>query len=222
LKKHKGNRALNKLIIWDWNGTLLNDVDACIQATNALLEKRKMQTLGFQAYRNVFAFPVIDYYKAIGFNFELESFAALADEYIGHYRKTATTACLQEGAAEILYRFQLQGCRQIILSAMETTSLKKQIKSCGILHFFDDILGSDNIQAYGKIAIARDYFRKVENPSQGVVIGDTYHDYEVADALGCHCVLVKNGHQNLDRFDFGSKTLLMNSLPELEPRHLSL
>jgi phosphoglycolate phosphatase len=214
------NWTLNQLIIWDWNGTLLDDVDACVQAVNILLGKRKMQTINREIYRDVFAFPVIDYYKAIGFNLERESFEDLAGEYVSHYLDIAKTARLQEGAANILQRFKSQGCRQIILSAMETSALKKQIERYGLLRYFDIILGSENIQAHGKISIAQDYFQKTGHPTHAVMIGDTYHDYEVANALGCRCALVKNGHQNLDRFRFNHDTHLTNSLPELEIKEM--
>jgi len=207
---------LDRLIIWDWNGTLLNDVDACIRAMNMLLEKRKMPKINLESYRNLFSFPVIDCYKTIGFDFERENFEVLAKEYIGYYQKTTSgTALLQEGAAEILEQFKSQGRRQIILSAMETAALKKQIEDHGLFGFFDEILGADNIHAHGKIETAKNYLSQIGNASSVSLIGDTYHDYEVAAALGCRCILVKNGHQNLDRFHFRPETLVKNSLSEL-------
>ncbi len=56
-------------IIWDWNGTLLNDLDLCISAINVLLGKRELPLLNRQTYKAVFSFPVKDYYKAVGFRF---------------------------------------------------------------------------------------------------------------------------------------------------------
>jgi phosphoglycolate phosphatase len=206
---------VNKLIIWDWNGTLLNDMDACIQALNFLLEKRNMQAIDLEMYRNAFGFPVIDYYKTVGFDLERESFDSLAVEFIDHYNNTVKTAGLQEGAVEMLSRLKSQGCRQIVLSATESTALRKQIGDRGILHYFDEVLGSDNIHAHGKISVARNYFQKIEKPSQSVMIGDTFHDYEVAAAIECPCVLLKNGHQNLNRFCFNRAIHIANSLPEL-------
>ncbi len=206
---------MNKMILWDWNGTLLNDTDACVQALKFLLQKRNMQAIDLEKYRNTFSFPVIDYYKNIGFDLERENFNSLAVEFIGHYSNTEKAARLQEGAIEILNRFQSQGFRQIILSATENAALKKQIGSRGILHYFNDVLGSDNIQANGKISVAQEYFKKMNKPVELFMIGDTYHDYEVAAALDCRCVLVKNGHQNLDRFSFIRETHIANCLPEL-------
>ena len=76
-----------KLIIWDWNGTLLNDINACIDSMNYLLKKRNINTIDYSRYRDIFTFPVQNYYKELGFNFALEPFSKLAGEYIKYYRK---------------------------------------------------------------------------------------------------------------------------------------
>ena len=50
-------------IIWDWNGTLLNDVDMCINCMNQLLQPRNIALLDHKKYQEVFTFPVQDYYE---------------------------------------------------------------------------------------------------------------------------------------------------------------
>ncbi|HSH51393.1 MAG TPA: hypothetical protein VK982_06685, partial [Bacteroidales bacterium] len=85
-----------KLIIWDWNGTLLNDIDACIISMNVMLERRNMKLLDKAMYRKMFTFPVQDYYKSIGFDFLQESFEKLSIEYINLYKKYSIYASLQQ------------------------------------------------------------------------------------------------------------------------------
>ena len=51
-------------VVWDWNGTLFDDVALCIQVMNGMLEKRGLPRLaGPEQYRQVFTFPVEEYYK---------------------------------------------------------------------------------------------------------------------------------------------------------------
>jgi phosphoglycolate phosphatase len=71
-----------KSIIWDWNGTLLNDLDFCISTINILLKKRELPLLNHYSYKEVFSFPVKDYYQAVGFDFSKEDFAIPAQEFI--------------------------------------------------------------------------------------------------------------------------------------------
>ncbi len=206
-------------IIWDWNGTLLDDVSACIGAMNVMLKKRDLALLDTEHYRNVFTFPVIDYYRTIGFDFDREPFSVLAEEYIALYQATAHNAPLRPGAEETLRRLAASGCRQIVLSATETGSLERQVTIRGVHDYFEELLGADNIHAHGKIDIGREYIRiRPElDLTAAVLIGDTFHDYEVSRALGCRCILLKNGHQNLKRFPFSAATLVVDKLDGLLP-----
>ena len=57
------------------------------------------------------------------------------------------------------------------------------------------ICGLDDHYAAGKIAVGRQLLQQLKvDPAQTVLIGDTLHDYEVAEALGVACVLVSHGH----------------------------
>ena len=55
-----------KTILWDWNGTLLDDTRICIDAINILLKERGKNEINESIYRNIFTFPVRDYYARAG------------------------------------------------------------------------------------------------------------------------------------------------------------
>ena len=63
-----------KHIVWDWNGTLLNDNWLAIKAINILLKRYNLPLITLEQYLAVFTFPVIDYYKELGFDFNKTSF----------------------------------------------------------------------------------------------------------------------------------------------------
>ena len=71
-----------KHIIWDWNGTLLNDTWLCVEGINNSLEKRSIDTITKEVYRRVFSFPVKDYYERLGFDFKKEPFEVAGDEFV--------------------------------------------------------------------------------------------------------------------------------------------
>ncbi len=206
----------NKLIIWDWNGTLLNDVEACVNSVNAMLEVRQIKLLNITSYKNVFTFPVQDYYKTIGFDFKEESFEKLAVEYIDLYKRNSIDSPLQEGSREALEFFKSGNYKQIIVSASEQLSLENQVEQRQISKYFDSIIGLNNIHAKSKLDNAINYLNNSPiNFDQIVLIGDTFHDYEVANEIGADCALVQNGHQNLNRFNLESKALIIKDLFEL-------
>lgn len=84
-----------KHIIWDWNGTLLDDVEVVINIMNSLLEKREMTVINKDRYLEIFDFPVKNYYTKLGFDFSLEPFEKIANEYVELYRDAYHTCNLQ-------------------------------------------------------------------------------------------------------------------------------
>ena len=60
------------VIILDWNENLLNDTELCVHSMNEMLMKRNLQQLSIAKYKDVFSFPVRDYYQKIGFDFVYE------------------------------------------------------------------------------------------------------------------------------------------------------
>ena len=78
-------------VIWDWNGTLLDDVDACVQAINLLLEPRGLAPMTRARYHREFTFPVRRYYDTMGFDFSAETFDDVAVEYHQAYESVVGT-----------------------------------------------------------------------------------------------------------------------------------
>lgn len=205
-----------KIIIWDWNGTLLNDVEACVRAMNSMLDKRNMKSMDVETYRKIFTFPVQNYYKALGFNFREEPFEDLSIEYMELYKKYSRKALLQEGAVDTLSFYKEKGYKQVILSASEQKVLCSQVEERSIAKYFNSIIGLDNIHARSKLHNALHYMNHSGiEADQITFIGDTYHDFEVANAIGCKCILLNNVHQKLDQFTYSGDVQFISNLNEL-------
>lgn len=186
-----------KNIIWDWNGTLLNDLDICVVSINRLLEKRGLSLLNTPKYLEIFTFPVKEYYATAGFDFEEELFEQVAVEFMDHYLHLVRSAGLHSQVREILAYFRNSGREQIILSAMEHTELVKLVNEHGIQDYFGNIYGITDHLAHSKLIIADQAMRSSGfQKEETCLIGDTLHDAEVAAALGINCLLIANGHQS--------------------------
>lgn len=204
-------------VIWDWNGTLFNDVQISIDAMNHMLETKKYpQRLDSDLYKSIFSFPVIDYYKKVGLDFDRHPFDELAQLFIDLYSELQNSAGLFDGARDALKCFSNLGMKQSVISVCEKERLYHQISLFDINHYFDDVIGTDDNYAVSKADIAKKWFadRNIK-PDKAVFIGDTVHDYEVARAVGCDCILIADGHQSrevLSRTD----AVIINSLSEIE------
>lgn len=189
-----------KFIFWDWNGTLLDDREICITAMNKMLAKRQMPGLEKNKYLQIFGFPVEEYYKKLGFNFQLESFEKLSVEFIDHYNSQIASIPLMLEAKHLLDRFYTKGKKNIIISAMRQDMLERTVSQHGLKQYFTAIFGIDNIYAHSKTGLALEYVNRLSIDTGDVVfIGDTLHDHEVAAEIGCRCILVASGHQSEER-----------------------
>jgi phosphoglycolate phosphatase len=183
---------------------------------NIMLKKRNLPLLELEHYREIFTFPVKDYYLALGFDFQKEPFEIPAHEFIDLYRVNMSRALLQPGAIRMLQYFSLFGYRQIILSAMEQEFLEDTLRSKNIDHYFERIAGIRNHLGEGKLELARELVAEVgEEPGRIFLIGDTEHDYEVAVGTGIPCILIANGHQSKIKLS-KSDCLVLNEISELK------
>ena len=184
-------------IIWDWNGTLLNDVEWCIAQINLMLAKRNKKTLSDIAdYHRAFKFPIIEYYKSAGFDLVAEPFEILAEEFIDLYHNGMDNCVhLYTDAEYVLKTLHARNISQIMLSASKQNNLLSQISPFAITQYFDEILGISDIYAKSKVDIGLGYLSR-NSVKNGILIGDTIHDYEVAQAMGIDCILVAQGHQS--------------------------
>ncbi len=189
-----------RTVIWDWNGTLLDDVEICIAAINIMLGERRKNLIDRDTYRDIFTFPVKEYYLKAGFAFDDEPFEKPALEFIEHYTGMAGKAPLFSDVEETLADLRFRGYRQFILSAMEQSSLDGLVRRHGIRHYFDRISGIDDHYAHGKTDAAKALIRSLDGKSGEIVmVGDTIHDHEVGLELGIPVVLVARGHQSAER-----------------------
>lgn len=203
-------------IIFDFNGTILDDVDLCINILNYMLEKHGYQKVTKERYLEIFTFPIIKYYKLAGFDFNKHSFHDLSIEFINMYQQASLKCLIYDGVIELLNKLKQLNKKIILLSASQIDNLLEQTNHFDITKYFDQILGLDNIQAKSKIDIAKKYFIDNNiNLSKAIMIGDTIHDMEVANELNINSVLIANGHQSYNRLKKIKKEVYKN-IKEIE------
>jgi len=205
-----------KHIIWDWNGTLLNDTWLCVEVLNGLLKKRGREGISPEDYRQNFGFPVIHFYEFLGFDTDVDSFDQVSREFIGDYEARWLTECaLHSDAQSVLSAMALKGLTHSVLSAAKQEALEIGIGHFGLQEYFTGLCGTDNIYAHGKIERGRQWIEQLDwDPDEIILIGDTLHDFEVAEAMGTDCILLAHGHHTPERLAATEKPVA-HSLREL-------
>jgi phosphoglycolate phosphatase len=190
-----------KHIIWDWNGTLLNDTWLCVEVLNGLLARRGRDPISAEDYRQNFGFPVIHFYDYLGFDTDVDSFERVSREFIGDYEARWLEECaLHPETPAILAQLSQLGLSHSVLSAAKQEALEVGIHHFGIRQHFTGLMGTDNIYAQGKVGQGRHWIEQLAwSPDEVVLIGDTLHDFEVAEAIGTACILLAHGHHTPER-----------------------
>lgn len=190
-----------KHVIWDWNGTLLDDIHVSMDALNCLLKQEALPLVtDIDEYRKCFQFPVIEYYKKVGFDFNKTPFAQLAQTYMQYYQPNSLLCELHMHVEETLRILQGQDMHQYILSASNLAFLREQVAVYDIAPYFEGIFGLDNIHANSKTGLAKAFVENHQlSGDETVFIGDSVHDSEVAQAAQCKCILIANGHEHKDK-----------------------
>ena len=196
-------------LIWDFNGTILNDVAHSMECTNCLLRERDLPVIpDLDTHRDRELFPIIESYRALGFDFEKEDYyTVLAPQWVALYKAGEHLCDTQHGVRETLALVKEMGIDQLVLSASQRQLLSEQLDRLGITGCFSEILGLDNIYAGSKTEIAIAW-RRQHPDAVPLLVGDTHHDAETAEAMGADCVLYTGGHQSKKRLSVHGKPLI--------------
>lgn len=190
-----------KYIIWDWNGTILDDLQINFEVENALLSRRGRTLIkDLEEYQEKFQFPIIKFYESLDFDLENERFEDIAREYVLEFDERFYELEIFPDAESVIREFKYKGIEQIILSQTEQRWLEKQVRVHDIDYLFTELLGAKDIYVKGKVAIALEWITRNDiDTAQVLMVGDTLHDFEVAENIGCDCILIARGHQSKER-----------------------
>lgn len=188
-------------VVWDWNGTLLDDVALNCAIMNRMLRKRGKDPISsLEVYRQIFGFPIKGYYERAGFDFTQEDYETVADEYMALYRRDSMECRLFPGARQVLSDFKDRNVRQVILSASHKDCLMEQLAHLKVESMFDEVLALSHCLAHSKAELAEKWMKNNQLSGENLFfVGDTLHDYQVSKRLGAFCVLIAAGHQDKER-----------------------
>jgi phosphoglycolate phosphatase len=187
-------------VIWDWNGTLLDDITLALSVVNELLEEYGGQTLTPARYRQIFDFPVRQYYERAGVDLTRHDFREISNKFCSRFEVRLHLARMFPAARLLLRTVRQNGMRQFLLSGTEQDALGRMTRHYGISEFFDAAQGLDDNFAEGKLDAGRTLLKRYGiQPQRAVIIGDTTHDAEVARQLGLDCILLTSGHHSYER-----------------------
>ena len=184
-----------KYILWDWNGTLLDDLQASLDAVNMTLDIYNKKRIDLDEYKSYLDTPIYKFYEHL-FDLEETPMTDLSAYYRKFYDELEADISIADGAMTVLQRCKANGIKQYIISASHTEDIEKYMKKLGVTEIFDKISGSDDRKAGSKVERAKALIKEEKIPKeQCVLIGDSLHDLLTAEEIGVDVLLYSGGHQ---------------------------
>ncbi|MBW5483839.1 HAD family hydrolase [Streptomyces bambusae] len=185
-------------IVWDWNGTLLHDVDAVLVATNASFAEFGFAPLTLAEYRDLYVVPVPKFYERIMGRLPTEEeWLVMDDTFHRHYWAAAENAGLADGAALLLADWQRQGLSQSLLSLAPHDRLVPLVRTHGIEGHFVRVDGRTGPSHTSKAGHLVRHLQALAptgvTASRTVLIGDAVDDATAAAHVGARAVLYTGG-----------------------------
>ena len=187
-------------IVWDWNGTLLDDVQLSLDIVNEILTEQGIAALTVNRYKEIFDIPASVYWERAGMDLQAIPFEAVSLAFCARFEQRVHTAALFPGARHVLHQLRQRRIAQFLLSSTEHQALMRMLMAFQLQDAFNGIHGMANTLAFGKFGGGRVLLDIYDlQRHRTVFIGDTTHDAEVASALGAACILLSTGHQSRGR-----------------------
>lgn len=194
---------MSRHIVWDWNGTLLDDLKIVIRAVNLSMEALGWEAIDEQAYRDHFTRPVRSFYDSLlGRIVTDDEWELLNEGFHDHYFTLVPTARLAPDAEQALALAEQKGWSQSLLSMSPQRSLTSVVDDAGISHHFTAIDGLSGATGGTKAAHLEEHLAGMAlDPDIVVVIGDTPDDAAAAGHVGAAVILYDGGSHHLSALE---------------------
>ncbi|MFF8955712.1 HAD family hydrolase [Streptomyces sp. NPDC014894] len=184
-------------LVWDWNGTLLNDVTAVISSTNAAFAEIGLAPITLERYRELYCVPIPQFYERLLGRLPSDAEWEVMDEvFHRHYSEQRVGCGLTDGAERLLGDWRLAGHSQSLLSMYGHDELVPVVRGYGIESHFLRVDGRTGPSGGSKALHMERHLAALAGtafPERTVVIGDAVDDAVAAAHVGARAVLYTGG-----------------------------
>lgn len=212
------NTSGDNLIVFDWNGTILADTTACLNATNTVLGSLGLPKATRAHYQKHYTMPLSKMYHALGIDPERLEKCAHEINPLWHATYGTATIRLRRGAKAMLQSLRLVSCSSIILSNYVVHRIEEQAQHLGVREHFEDIIafhvGDATFRKQGKGARLKEYLQK-RHPRAGLIIGDSEEEIDIGREMGLTTVAITDGMCSTARLRAKKPDFLIPSLSRI-------
>lgn len=198
-----------KNVIFDWSGTLVDDLPPVLEATNRIFTHYRRAPMDRDEFRRTFRLPFAEFYDEVLPGVMMEDLDRL---YIRYFAAAEAEVSVLPGAAEFLDYCQREGKRLFLLSSIHQDHFDQQSRALGLAHYFES--------AYAQVLDKKLKIHEILevhnlDPGETMFIGDMVHDIETAKHGGVFSVATLTGYDPAERLAQAAPDLTVSDLDGL-------
>ena len=196
-------------VIFDWSGTLVDDLPAVWQATNYVLTQCNRAEMSLEQFRAEFCLPFTLFYER---HVPHATLGDLEGWFHSRFKQVQDSVCPLPHAREFLEFCRRHRLRTFLLSTVHRDHFAVQSAATGFGPYLD--------RPYLNVWDKRKKIHEIleENglaPQETMFIGDMQHDIETARHGGIHSCAVLTGYNTLEQLRTAEPDLIVEHLGEL-------
>jgi phosphoglycolate phosphatase len=196
-------------IIFDWSGTLVDDLPAVLKASNHVLTQSGKPAMTLEEFREEFQLPFTKFYDRHVPDVSLDK---VEKWFHAEFKQAQSAVTELPHAREFLEFCRARGCRSFLLSSVHTDHFKAQCQNNGFHEYFE--------KPYTGVWDKREKIHEILaenglNPDETLFIGDMEHDVATAKHGGVHSCAVLTGYNTLEQLRTARPDLIVEHLAEL-------
>ena len=196
-------------IIFDWSGTLVDDLPAVLKASNFVLTQAGRPAMTLEKFRAEFALPFAKFYDRHTPDVPMDQLEAW---FHAEFSQAQGSVVELPHARKFLEFCRAKKIRTFLLSTVHRDYFKVQCDTTG----FDAFLDLPYTDVWDKREKIHEILRENNlHPDETLFIGDMEHDIETARHGGIHSCAVLTGYNTLDQLRAAKPDLIVEHLSEL-------
>jgi phosphoglycolate phosphatase-like HAD superfamily hydrolase/ADP-ribose pyrophosphatase YjhB (NUDIX family) len=197
-------------VIFDWSGTLVDDLPAVWATTNEVLIDFGMPELTLDEFRAQFCLPFETFYRAFAARIPL---AQLEERFHARFPARQHSVTELPHAREFLKFCRRHGLRTFVLSTVIEDYFRVQSNATGFGQYLDHAhLGARDKRLEIGGLLSRHGLEREET----LFIGDMQHDVEAARHGGVRSCAVLTGYNGVEQLRSSAPDLIVEHLGELQ------
>ena len=196
-------------IIFDWSGTLVDDLGPVVDATNKVLNHYGKLPLTREQFCASFCLPFIDFYKEFLPGVPMSD---LEELYADFFDESDESVKVLPGAVEFLNSCKESGSRIFLLSSIKDDHFKKQSKHLNLGDYFERVYTEALDKRIWIKTLITDCCLDIK---ETVFVGDMRHDIDAGRSAGLFTVAVLGGYNSEEMLQESAPDLLIDNLCQL-------